>query len=315
MLKEHGYLSPFNDDWTSSIFLSQDMVAIESVAYDFLSAEYNGSFTNSKQKVSYPLLKGTTDYLRQAASSEYWPEGISYDPENDGIPINSLGVNEHWNNKIDKQYSRNLGYEEGIELIFIDNNLKVLNAPTNVTLELVNQTDVKLIWQDNSNNEDGFLIEWKDTVSGSNYEIIDSVGANEISYIDTTVKMYPSYIYRIAAFNNSGYSNYSDPIIITDIIITDIQKKYIVNDFRLYQNYPNPFNPSTTISYSIPEKQNVTIKIFDITGSEITLLKNKFQQKGSYEINFDGSDLTSGIYFYTLQAGNFSKTKKMILLK
>lgn len=127
--------------------------------------------------------------------------------------------------------------------------------------------------------------------------------------------MYPSYIYRIAAFNNSGYSNYSDPIIITDIIITDIQKKYIVNDFRLYQNYPNPFNPSTTISYSLPEKQNVTIKIFDITGSEITLLKNKFQQKGSYEINFDGSDLTSGIYFYTLQAGNFSETKKMILLK
>jgi hypothetical protein len=114
-------LEPFNYDWTSSIFLSQDMVAIESVAFDFLNAEYDGGYDSHDQpKVYFPQMKGTTDYLRQAASSDYWPAGLLYDPENDGTPIRSLGVNEHWNNPINKQYTRNLGTGDGINLIFID---------------------------------------------------------------------------------------------------------------------------------------------------------------------------------------------------
>ena len=117
-------LAPFNHDWTSSILLSQDNVAIESVAFDFLYAEYDGSFDKYyRQKVNYPHMDGTTDYLRQAASSDYWAEGVTYDPENDGTPITSLGVNEHWNNPEDKQYTRNLGTGEGINLIFVDQTI------------------------------------------------------------------------------------------------------------------------------------------------------------------------------------------------
>ena len=93
----------------------------------FYIAEYDGTYSNNNQKVNYPNMKGTTDYLRQAASSDYWPEDIIYDPENDGTPIRSLGVNEHWNNPIDKQYSKNLGLDKGIELFFIDNSLKILH--------------------------------------------------------------------------------------------------------------------------------------------------------------------------------------------
>jgi hypothetical protein len=116
-------MEPFNYDWTSSIFLSQDMVAIESVAFDFLYTEYNGEFNSHwEPKVYFPHMKGTTDYLRQAASSEYWPIGLIYDPENDGTSISSLGVNEHWNNPLDKQYTRNLGTGGGINLIFINQN-------------------------------------------------------------------------------------------------------------------------------------------------------------------------------------------------
>ncbi|MEE9432247.1 MAG: DUF362 domain-containing protein [Melioribacteraceae bacterium] len=117
-------MTPFNNDWTSSIFVSQDMVAIESVAFDFLYTEYDGSVDdNYLIKVRHPRMTGTTDYLRQAASSEYWPDGVSYDPEGDGTPIGSLGVNEHWNNSDDKQYSRNLGIGDGIELVFVDQTI------------------------------------------------------------------------------------------------------------------------------------------------------------------------------------------------
>lgn len=108
-------LSPFNNDWTSSIFASQDQVAIESVAFDFLRTEYNGE----NGKVSYPNMPGVDDYLHQAADSICWPVDVSYDPEADGTPIKSLGVHEHWNNPTDKQYSRNLGTDEGIELVYI----------------------------------------------------------------------------------------------------------------------------------------------------------------------------------------------------
>ena len=93
-----------------------------------------------------------------------------------------------------------------------------------------------------------------------------------------------------------------------------------VLNFILKQNYPNPFNPSTTIRYEIPEQSFVTIKVYDVLGNEIVTLLNEEKSAGSYEVTFDSHsgnvrNLTSGIYFYKLQAGSFVETKKMILLK
>lgn len=85
--------------------------------------------------------------------------------------------------------------------------------------------------------------------------------------------------------------------------------------FRLSQNYPNPFNPSTKINYSIPKQNYVSIKVFDVLGREIRTLINKEQPQGNYEIEFDGFELTSGIYFYRLQAGGFVESKKMVLIR
>lgn len=104
---------PFNNDWCSSIFVSFDPVAIESVCHDFLRTEYNGETLEE----SRPNWFGVDDYLQQAADSSYWPEGVVYDPDGDGILIPSLGVCEHWNDSLNKQYSRNLGTGEGIELV------------------------------------------------------------------------------------------------------------------------------------------------------------------------------------------------------
>jgi photosystem II stability/assembly factor-like uncharacterized protein len=86
-------------------------------------------------------------------------------------------------------------------------------------------------------------------------------------------------------------------------------------EFSLSQNYPNPFNPKTIIRFQIKDSRFVTLKIFDILGKEIATLVNEKQSPGTYEVTFDGSGLNSGIYFYKLQADNFSEIKKMVLIK
>lgn len=103
---------PFENDWCSSIFMSLDPVAIESVCHDFLRTEYNGPTIPE----SRPNWFGVDDYLHQAADSANWPDGITYDPDNDGVLFASLGVHEHWNDSLHKAYTRNLGTGEGIEL-------------------------------------------------------------------------------------------------------------------------------------------------------------------------------------------------------
>ena len=87
------------------------------------------------------------------------------------------------------------------------------------------------------------------------------------------------------------------------------------NEFSLEQNYPNPFNPSTKIKYSVNSTQNVSLKVYDVLGNEIATLVNEEREPGAYEVEFNRSDLSSGIYFYQLKAGKFLETKKMILLK
>ena len=87
-------------------------------------------------------------------------------------------------------------------------------------------------------------------------------------------------------------------------------------EFSISQNYPNPFNPTTEIKYSIKEKCFVTIKLYDILGSEVATILNEEKDEGNYKVEFNASSiLSSGIYFYTLTAGNFHQTKKMVLLK
>jgi hypothetical protein len=106
-------MPPFNNDWTSSVFMSLDQVALESVCFDFIRTEYNGV----NQPETNPNWSGVDDYLHQAADKLNWPDGIVYDPEQDGIEIASLGTHEHWQNASTKAYSRNLNSGNGIELI------------------------------------------------------------------------------------------------------------------------------------------------------------------------------------------------------
>ena len=95
----------------------------------------------------------------------------------------------------------------------------------------------------------------------------------------------------------------------------------VPSNFKLYQNYPNPFNPTTNIKFDITRtevrsrKSEVSLKIFDILGKEIQTLVNEQLQPGTYEITFDGSNLSSGIYYYKLISGDFIDSKKMMMIK
>lgn len=85
--------------------------------------------------------------------------------------------------------------------------------------------------------------------------------------------------------------------------------------FRLQQNYPNPFNPTANIAYSLPESRFVRIKVFNILGNEVATLVNEPKAAGNYTVEFNGNNLSSGVYFYRMEAGSFTDTKKLILSK
>ncbi len=124
------FMEPFNGNWSNSILMSLDPVAIESVGYDFLRSEFDGVHKHdavNNEWENIPNMFGVDDYMHQVADSTNWPRGMIYDPDNSGKPLPVLGVHEHWNNPVDKQYSRNLGTGKGIELVSIPDNL-VKNA-------------------------------------------------------------------------------------------------------------------------------------------------------------------------------------------
>jgi hypothetical protein len=132
-----------------------------------------------------------------------------------------------------------------------------------------------------------------------------STEIHNYSFADQTPVVGNSY-YRLKQINFDGTTEYSNIIDVTF---------GAVSEFALDQNYPNPFNPSTKIKYEIKEKSNVELKVFDLLGREIATLINEEKPVGNYEIDFNASRLSNGVYFYRLQAGAFVQTRKMILLK
>jgi hypothetical protein len=125
------------------------------------------------------------------------------------------------------------------------------------------------------------------------------------SFIDESVSP-GNYQYRLKQIDYDGSFEYSE--------IVEVEVG-IPNEYSLEQNYPNPFNPTTNIQYQIAVPGFVSLKVYDVLGNEVATLVNKEKPAGSYEVEFDGTDLPSGIYFYQLKASGFIETKKMILIK
>jgi hypothetical protein len=140
----------------------------------------------------------------------------------------------------------------------------------------------------------GFVTGYGTTTDPKTYSFMD--------YSSTTGKQY----YRLRQIDFNGSFNYSGTIEI------DVSAPI---EFELQQNYPNPFNPSTAISYSIPQNSFVTLKVYDVLGNEVATLVNQTQSAGKYDVRFDASNLSNGVYLYSIKTDNFTSTKKMILMK
>ena len=175
----------------------------------------------------------------------------------------------------------------------------------------VQGSDIKLNWRTETEvNNYGFDIlrkaqndEWLKIGFVDGYG--NSNSPKEYRFNDKSPVGGKQFSYKLKQIDNDGKFSYSSVI---GVIITP-------SDFALYQNYPNPFNPTTTIKYSLPQESVVTIKIYDVLGSEVETLVSEKQETGIYEIEFNASSFASGMYIYRMQAGSFIQIKKMMILK
>ena len=119
------------------------------------------------------------------------------------------------------------------------------------------------------------------------------------------------YLYR---YDGETWS-FSEEIFGETYVSIEHQESSQTNNFSLKQNYPNPFNPTTTINFSIPKTSFVTLKVYDVLGKEIATLVNEEKHAGNYNVKFKANGLPSGIYFYRIIAGEYSQTRKMIIMK
>ena len=149
----------------------------------------------------------------------------------------------------------------------------------------------------------------------SEYEVFETI---DTSYIDLEYVLNETNYYRLAAVDHAGnVSEYSDVVEATVLSIVD---ELIPEVFAVHQNYPNPFNPTTQIRYDLPEDAKGNITIYDIMGRQVKTLVNGLQTAGYKSIQWDATNdknhpVSAGLYLYMIQAGEFSQTKKMILLK
>ncbi len=198
--------------------------------------------------------------------------------------------------------------------MYIDdyNFVDLLAVPVELTSFIASSNDgnVKLNWITASEiNNRIFEIERKS--NNSQFVTIGYVNGHgttteqqDYLYIDKNPGQ-GTYIYRLKQLDFNGHYEYSNEV---EVILAPTK-------FLLEQNYPNPFNPSTLIKYSIPTDGFVSLDIFNLLGQKVATLVNENMKAGRYEVNFDASGLSTGLYIYTLKSGNFISTKKMILLK
>jgi len=175
-----------------------------------------------------------------------------------------------------------------------------------------------------------FRIESRDTTSTFSYRIDDNSDTTQgtVSYQFNNIAIQPNTVSTCSLDVNvqipvllvdvDGDGNTDstyNPAVITAVGNNESTTQSLPTQYELFNCFPNPFNPSTSISYSIPEVSNVTLKVYDILGNEIATLVNEQKSAGHYTVYFNSKNLSSGIYFYTLQTKTYTATKKMILLK
>lgn len=192
-----------------------------------------------------------------------------------------------------------------------DDQLPVeLSSPLAAT---AGDNEVTLRWATASESENDYFEILRDGVSaGTRAGLGTSSTGRTYAWSDNNVQNGTTYTYTLESvdFNSNRHA-------LGNVTATPRENSAAaVTEFRLYQNYPNPFNPTTSIAFDLPASANVTLKVFNPMGAAVTTLVNREFAAGHHDVNFNGSNLTSGLYFYTIQTDNgFTATRKMLLVK
>ena len=170
-----------------------------------------------------------------------------------------------------------------------------------------------LSWQE-SDPEVTYTLQW------SQDETFESSFNQEGELTDTSFELpeldeLTQYHWRVKAVGDELESNWSEIWSFTTMMATTVDHADLPDEFELSQNYPNPFNPVTQIQYSVPEQAHVRLAVYNSIGQRVATLVSESQSAGRYEVNFDASGLSSGLYLYRLQTDSFTKTRQMLLLK
>jgi len=192
--------------------------------------------------------------------------------------------------------------------------------------EITDPTPVELVYFASNLNGNNVELRWRTETEVNNYGFdIESIKDNsnwltigfveghgnsnspkQYNFIDNDISLSGEYYYRLKQIDNDGTYEYSD------VVSVEVG---VPNNFYLSQNYPNPFNPETRIDFTLPEKQFVTIRVYNTLGEQVAELVNEAREAGSYSVIFDASRLPSGVYIYRLQTSEFAEIKKMTFLK
>ena len=315
-----SYLDALSDQLVTSynIYRGVKPTAVSSGSAVLSPEEYDNIKLDGERKVylKLPLSKNSTDTI-------YWEnighvnaellEGYSFnamtlsDSGPQGIPWYYFMVraktfsSAFWNSNVDSSYS-------------VD-NLPPAAVPS-LAAQLQAGPSVKLYWPaDRIDPDVGYYEAHRSTTSGFTPSQATKIGISADSmFVDASPVGGTENFYRVITLDVHG--NRSLPSPQTSVTVTGVDEAHsLPTEYALGQNFPNPFNPMTAIKYVIPEEVNVRLIVSDVLGREVAALVDELKPANRYEVNFDASNLPSGMYFYKLQAGKFLDVKKMILMR
>ncbi|MBC8486699.1 MAG: CotH kinase family protein, partial [Bacteroidetes bacterium] len=236
---------------------------------------------------------------------------------NDSCNIDNFGEYEDW---IEIFNCGDLPFDIG-GLYFSDDleNPKLYQIPTNVShLTTVKPDSFLILWADSDTSQGALHLNFKLDKSGESLSIT-RISNGEINYIDLLyyLKQNTDVSYGRLPDGSNNWCNFSVPTpgYSNRSVATDYRQSGLPRDFALEQNYPNPFNERTNISYQLPYSTHVNISIYNMLGQLVKTLVNGNKEAGFYTVNWDAAGVSSGLYLYTIQAGDFSEIKKCIFMK
>jgi hypothetical protein len=281
---------PFSGNYPSSLIVSQDQVAIESVCFDFLRTEYTvGDYDKNN-----PNMAGTDDYMHQAADEANWPVGVIYNPDGTG-KMGSLGVHEHWNNPTDMKYSRNLGTGNGIELVkvWVENN-RIPLAVKPISDKVLSSTGVDLVAVDDVQtyfyDADGDVLSF--TAENSDARLSARVESNKL-IVNLSEKLSAEELISVTLTASDGKASKS----LSFNVKSDPSTGVIIFPQHEVKVFPNPVRETLNLKFNRPGSYRMYI--YNNLGQ-----MEQLQAFDGDEHSVDFSGMTKGLFHVLVTDGN-----------